>query len=515
MKPPLTVTHPELAKEADGWDSSKVTASSSKSLPWLCPRGHSWTTRVSRRVEGKDCSVCKKIDYKGIPLSESHPDLALEAENWDPSVYVSDRREKFFWRCSKGHIWEARIKDRKRGKGCPECGKWQGGKKVVSGISDLKTLYPELSLQAHNWDPSEFLTGSQKRKEWLCDEGHVWVASISQRTRTNSGCPFCAGQRVMEGINDLHSLFPEVAKQAHEWDPKKYTAFSEHKMKWVCELGHTYISPIASRTRNNNGCHFCSGQKVLAGFNDIQTTYPHVAAKAFNWDPTTVNGGSEKKRDWKCDEGHIWNAAVKDLVHKENGCPYCSGRVPIIGVNDLLTQDPALAAQADGWDPSQYKAQSSSKKMKWKCPEGHSWSATIGSRSESTSVARGCPSCAKTGFDPLLPGWIYLMTHLKEGMLQIGISNFPEDRTAKHIKRGWELLDLRGPLSGDVARAWETSILQMLRKKGLEFGYPKDHKFVGRNVDSKSRNESWMQDGLNVRTIRDLMDLVEEAEENL
>lgn len=508
----LQTSHPELAKEAHGWNPKTVMASSSKSLPWMCPQGHIWSTRVSRRAKGLDCSTCKKNNFAGIPLAISHPGLAVEANGWDPSKYLSDRSKKVSWRCGENHIWNATLKDRKSGRGCPECGKGKGGKKVRQGVNDFKTLFPELSLQAHGWNPQDFLPGSSKRMEWICQESHIWKAAISQRARTRSGCPYCAGQRAIAGKNDLRTLFPEIAKQAFEWNPREHAAFSDRKMSWKCSKGHVYISPISSRTRGGNGCHYCSGQKVLAGFNDLKTTHPEVAAKAFHWNPTIVNCGSDKKRDWICDYGHVWRAAVKDLVSKENGCPYCSGRIPIVGVNDLLTTDPALASQADGWDPTMYKAQSSSKKLDWKCPEGHRWKATISARTSSTSVGRGCPSCAKTGFDPLLPGWIYLMSHEQEQMLQIGISNFPLERTSKHAKKGWELLDLRGPLAGDVARAWETSMLKMLNRRGVKFGFPKDHKVVGRNTESNSRNESWMSEGLTVGTLRELMELVEQDE---
>ena len=104
------------------------------------------------------------------------------------------------------------------------------------------------------------------------------------------------------------------------------------------------------------------------------------------------------------------------------------------------------------------------------------------------------------------------MSHEQEQMLQIGFSNFPLERTSKHAKKGWELLDLRGPLAGDVARAWETSMLKMLSRRGVKFGFPKDHKVVGRNTESNSRNESWMSEGLTVGTLRELVELVEQDE---
>jgi len=44
-------------------------------------------------------------------------------------------------------------------------------------------------------------------------------------------------------------------------------------------------------------------------------------------------------------------------------------------------------------------------------------------------------------------------------MLQIGITNFPDDRLGTHKHLGWEVLEVRGPMDGLLARNWETSIL--------------------------------------------------------
>lgn len=44
-KKPLSETHPELAKEADGRDPSKVTYGSHKKVKWKCRFGHKWTPK--------------------------------------------------------------------------------------------------------------------------------------------------------------------------------------------------------------------------------------------------------------------------------------------------------------------------------------------------------------------------------------------------------------------------------------------------------------------------------------
>ena len=40
----LKTLFPEVAAEADGWDPSAVAAQSNKRMPWVCTKGHRWET---------------------------------------------------------------------------------------------------------------------------------------------------------------------------------------------------------------------------------------------------------------------------------------------------------------------------------------------------------------------------------------------------------------------------------------------------------------------------------------
>jgi len=46
----LATLHPEIAAEADGWDPSTVTSGSSKQMPWKCKEGHKWDAQPSNRT---------------------------------------------------------------------------------------------------------------------------------------------------------------------------------------------------------------------------------------------------------------------------------------------------------------------------------------------------------------------------------------------------------------------------------------------------------------------------------
>ena len=50
-------------------------------------------------------------------------------------------------------------------------------------------------------------------------------------------------------------------------------------MIWRCEKGHEWEAAVKSRTINRTGCPYCSHNKVLAGFNDLATLLPDIAAE--------------------------------------------------------------------------------------------------------------------------------------------------------------------------------------------------------------------------------------------
>jgi hypothetical protein len=91
-------------------------------------------------------------------------------------------------------------------------------------------------------------------------------------------------------------------------------------------------------------------------------------------------------------------------------------------------------------------------------------------------------------------------------MFQIGITNDPDRRIAKHQKSGWELLELRGPIDGHLSRQWETAILRMLKAKGADLS---NEKIAGK-FDGYS--EAWSKSTFEVSSIKELMRLTEEFE---
>ena len=334
------------------WDSERnlpltpetVSRGSERRVFWRCANGHSWQAAVhTRSGSGTGCPYCSgRLPVPGeTDLATRYPDLAAEwhpTKNGDltPSDVLPGSHRLVWWQCPHGHEWRAQIKSRVSGAGCPVC----SNRALLRGVNDLATNNPELARQWHptkNGDltPADVVPGTRRKVWWVCDKGHEWRAAVSARVN-GSGCPVCTSKKIVPGINDLASQYPAVAKEWHptkngSLTPEQVAPASNKKVWWICDKGHEYQATVASRTQRNGGCPYCANTKVLPGYNDLATLYPHVASQ---WHPTLnrpltpdhILPGSRRKVWWQCKNGHIWQAVVYSRTGVQNsGCPFCTG----------------------------------------------------------------------------------------------------------------------------------------------------------------------------------------------
>ena len=180
------------------FEPETLTLGSSKKVWWMCSKGHEWQTSISHRNNGRRCPYCAgKKTLKGYnDLQTVNPPLSKE---WNyeknngltPVDVMSSSGKKVWWKCSKGHEWQASIADRNRGRGCPYC----ASKKVLKGYNDLQTVNPALSKEwnyekNNGLTPVDVMPNSNKKVWWKCKTGHEWQATIASRN-SGSGCPIC------------------------------------------------------------------------------------------------------------------------------------------------------------------------------------------------------------------------------------------------------------------------------------------------------------------------------------
>lgn len=445
----VATTDPELIVQADGWDPTTVYNGSGKKLAWICQYGHRWRASASERTRVKNnkktgCPICSwNTLLSGFnDLASIDEEISVQADGWDPSKVIANSGEKKPWICSKGHKWNATIRIRQREKtGCPIC----SNHVVMSGVNDLKTIRPDLAEQAEGWDPTKVGEGSNKKLLWKCSIGHTWKAVVASRTKLNNGCPVCGRKILLKGFNDLLTLNPEIAKEAHGWDPSEIINGSAKKLNWKCLKGHTWEARARNRVHLNTGCPVCSNNLIISGVNDLETVNPKLAAEADGWDPSKVSPGSETRLAWKCliDDRHKWVAKVYSRKHG-NDCPFCSNQKTLPGVNDLLTTHPELAIQAVDWDPTMYTA-GSERVVNWRCEKfaDHIWKASIKSRKKAN-----CPYCSH---NTLLSGFNDFASRYPDLAKEAHGWDPSKFISGRGVKRKWQC-------TNDQSHIWKTTI---------------------------------------------------------
>jgi hypothetical protein len=252
---------------------------------------------------------------------------------------------------------------------------------------------------------SEKYLGSKEHHIWRCAKGHTWPAQFgSVASKGGVWCPYCSGRLAIEGVNDLETNNPLLAL---EFDSQKNSPLelkslkpnSSLKVWWRCGLQHSFDATVSNRHHLATGCPYCSGHKVLSGFNDLQTLKPEIASlwhpsKNGKLLPSEVSRTANKKIYWLCELGHETFNDLRTKVATRGSCSTCSGKLLAPGVNDLATKRPDLAAE---WHPTLNGTLSprdltphSNKSVWWLCERGHHWKKDCGGRAQ----GRGCPFCA-------------------------------------------------------------------------------------------------------------------------
>jgi len=203
-------------------------------------------------------------------------------------------------------------------------------------------------------------------------------------------CPICKGKIRIPGYNDLFTLYPELGEQWSDnniQDP--LTVSFNEEVEWVCPVtGGKWKSQISERIRHGKKHGFKSvfvtGARVLAGYNDIATTHPHVLQwwdyEKNDIDPTTISSGSDIKAWWVDSNDNSYQMTIYKKCICGQGSPFDAGKKIAPG-NSLADLYPELAKQWNyekNGELSPYDVTTgSSRQLWWVCPEtGKTWKAS-------------------------------------------------------------------------------------------------------------------------------------------
>lgn len=351
---------------------------------------------------------------------------------------------------------------------------------------------PELAAQWSNRNlpmtPADVTVGSHKRVWWkgLC--GHEWQAIVKNRVK-GSDCPYCSGNQLLKGFNDLATMKPELVS---EWSDKNHPLMPDMVLSctnksvwWKCIHGHEWIAKVADRYYGSQ-CPYCEGHLLYKGFNDLASNYPELAEE---WSernaPKRADEVFTKSREnvwWKCRVcGYEWRAVIDSRV-KGVSCPVCADRVVVAGINDLATTDPELIQE---WDYDRNttitpeKVQRNSLRIVWwKCSHGHRWRAKIADRAIDKEPCHICMKAFEKEFPDILLRYYlrqagYEVIIDEEELIGIPLSNFIKEKNAViefskpfyNTKDGyrWEFAKTQ------LCKNARIKLIRILRKRDKEF----------------------------------------------
>ena len=212
---------------------------------------------------------------------------------------------------------------------------------VISNNTKLMGEWNWEKNNALNLFPDKITCGSSKITVWwkckTCN--YEWKTTPNNRIR-GTNCPACANRVVVEGFNDLQTLYPDIAKRWHKTlnkiQPTQVVPKSQRKVYWCCEKNHNhyFLTRIDHMVSDNVQCPVCVNQKVIKGVNDLETTHPELIKE---WDfeknrifPDTIPYGTTRRVWWKCKSGHSWQASVGSRAgSQKTGCPICKKELSV------------------------------------------------------------------------------------------------------------------------------------------------------------------------------------------
>lgn len=404
--------------EANTLDPSAVAVKSSKTAAWICPKGHKYNKAIYKRAAGEGCPSCAKALRTSFPeqcfffyIKKVYPDAinsyreifdnGMELDIFIPSVKTGIEYDGVFWHnqsglsreekkyhiCKENHIRLFRIKE----------GSFTD---FADNADRIWFIPPKCDYQLLDFYITDLL------KHLI-----FWSANLPDVNVARDKLEILEF-KTLRFEDSLAALYPEIAK---EWHPSKngkltpdlFIPGSSERAWWLCpKCGNEWQASIVNRTKGHD-CDICAtSRRKITKKDTILSRRGSIDKKwcLLDWDyeeneygPEYYTNGSGEVVSWRCHNcGYKWKTPICNRTRDyKNGCPLCSGKEIVSGINDLPTVKPELMEEWDyenntEIDPTTV-GRGSHEYVSWKCKIcGYRWTAQIYNRAN----GKGCPCCA-------------------------------------------------------------------------------------------------------------------------
>lgn len=389
-----------------------LTCGQHKKVWWKCKYGHEWEASIYNRSSGHtNCPICSKELHTSFREQAVFYYLSRHfkcqnraiIDNYEIDIFIPDINIGIEY---DGRYYHPKSKENNEKK------KDDYFRNI--GIQIIRIKEDSINLIEQNCIHYIYSSSTFHQLNWAITE-LLRMFYIEENVDVNNDQVDIISQYIQSvKENSLKMKYPELAK---EWDidankgitSEMISAGSHKKVFWRCEKNHLYRASVNERVRYYKqdrlfGCPYCSGHKVLPGYNDLQTTNPNLAKE---WDhlnngditPRDVVAGSSKKYWWKCHNcGNVWLASVKNRINGR-GCPVCKSITISNKLIKRATKEKTFADEFPSlvceWDscnvikPTEI-APHSNIKVWWICSKcGHKWITSVNNRAN----GYGCKEC--------------------------------------------------------------------------------------------------------------------------
>ncbi len=413
-----------LAQKKSGKCLSEIYINIMTPLEWQCHKGHRFEA-IPNDIKNSNtwCPYCsnKKVCDDNC-LATVYPDIATE---WNPKLngeltpykVVFGSSKRVWWQCQfdKNHTWQAKVVDRLN-RGCPSC--WKG----------QKTSFPEQAVyyylkQVFEDTKNKFHHIVFKDKKQEID---IYIPSVKFAVEYD-GKPF--HERTIQRENDEQKNF--VLKEAgiqltrirsdglpliqlhdallltHYYSQGRYYSSLDKVISEIFIILNLHLQTKYPAIYEKNKDKVRKAIKSISSYSDrfeilgqyrtnkkeksLKVLYPKIAAE---WhltknnvvSPEHIFANSHKVVWWQCEQGHEWEATVKQRKNGGANCPVC---------NSIVTTHPDIAAS---WHQKLNKeinpygiTYGSDVQAWWICSCGYKWKEEVSKRTGRKD--KGCPVC--------------------------------------------------------------------------------------------------------------------------
>lgn len=214
-------------------------------LDWKCSAGHRWQADAESVKRGTWCLHCSGRQTRDLEWARA---LAARRGGRLLAKEFRGAKQRYRWRCAKGHEWEIPASNVAAGAWCPRCAG------VLVTLDDVQ----ETARQRGGKCLSRRYLGADEKLLWSCAKGHVWKAR-PVAVRYGSWCGECARLALRRTLDEVREA---AAKRGGRCLSSEYAPYPV-KLAFQCAAGHRW-EMHARRLFRGAWCARCSNPRLRA-----------------------------------------------------------------------------------------------------------------------------------------------------------------------------------------------------------------------------------------------------------